>query len=105
MLHAYLGICLYKQNQFAPAAESFKRATLLDPKFVDAGVKLAQCYDRLRQYEEAYVVAREWLTICPSNRTLQGLVHGLELQVKGNRVDGWEKSRHFGHNVVFARDE
>jgi tetratricopeptide (TPR) repeat protein len=104
MLHAYLGICLFKQSQFAPAAESFKRANLLDPKFVDAGVKLAQCYDRLRRYEEAFEVAQEWLRICPSNRTLQGLVNCLELQVKGNRTDGWERSRNFQRTVRFAQD-
>ena len=105
MLHAYLGISLFKQSKFELAAESFRRATLLDPKFVDAGTKLAQCYDRLRRYEEAYTEANEWLKLSPANRTLQGIVRALELQVKGNRKDGWERTAHFAHTVTFARDE
>jgi tetratricopeptide (TPR) repeat protein len=105
MLHAYLGISLFKQNCFEGAVESFRRATVLDPKFADAGAKLAQCYDRLHRYEEAYAVAKEWLWIDPNNRILQALVDGLEYRVKGNRTDGWERSRQYGHNVTMAQDD
>jgi tetratricopeptide (TPR) repeat protein len=105
MLHAYLGISLFKQSNFELAAESFRRATILDTNLVDAGAKLAQCYDRLHKYEEAYAVATEWLRVCPSNRILQGLVNALELQVKGNRKDGWERTNGLGRTILFASDE
>jgi Tfp pilus assembly protein PilF len=103
-LHAYLGLCLYRKNAFDKAADSFKRATMLDPNFVDAGVKLAQSLDRLRRYEEAYVVAKEWLAVRPADRTLQGLVNGLQLHVKGNRQDGWERTAHYAHRIILAED-
>lgn len=103
-LHAYLGLCLFRKNNFEQAAESFKRATMLDEKFVDAGVKHAQCLDRLRRYEEAYVVAQDWLRVKPSDRTLQGLVNGLQYHVKGNRSDGWERTAHLAHRIVLAQD-
>jgi tetratricopeptide (TPR) repeat protein len=104
-LHAYLGLCKFRQNLFEAAAESFKRATCLDPNFVDAGAKHAQALDRLQRYEEAYVVATEWLRVRPSDRTLQGLVHGLQNHVKGNRTDGWERTAHHAHRIVMAQDE
>ncbi|HWD38327.1 MAG TPA: tetratricopeptide repeat protein [Fimbriimonas sp.] len=103
-LHAYLGICLFRQNKFEPAAESFKKSTLLDPNFVDAGVKHAQCLDRLQRYEEAFVVANDWLKVRPSDRTLQGIVHGLQHHVRGNRTDGWERTAHYAHRIILAQD-
>lgn len=103
-LHAYLGVCLFRQNKFDSAAESFSRATILDPKFSDAGAKLAQCYDRLHRYEEAYVVASEWIHVDPNNRILQALVRALELQVKGNRTDGWQRTAHLEVEVRLAQD-
>jgi tetratricopeptide (TPR) repeat protein len=104
-LHGYLGICYFRKSQFEKAAESFKKATLLDPNFIDAGIKHAQSLDRLQRYEEAYVVAKDWLRVRPSDKTLQGLVYCLEFHVKGNRVDGWERSRNFAHHVVLAQDD
>jgi tetratricopeptide (TPR) repeat protein len=103
-LHAYLGLCLFRKNAFDKAADSFKRATMLDPNFVDAGVKHAQSLDRLRRYEEAYVVAQDWLKIRPADRTLQGLVNGLQFHVKGNRQDGWERTAHYAHRIILAQD-
>ncbi len=103
-LHAYLGLCLFRKNDYQQAADSFKRATMLDPNFVDAGVKHAQSLDRMQRYEEAYTVACEWLRVRPSDRTLQGLVNGLQFHVKGNRQDGWERTAHFAHRIVLAQD-
>ena len=103
--HAYLGMCHFRKAEFEPAAQSFQRATALDPNFCDAAVKLAQCYDRLRKYEESYSIAKEWLQIYPNNRVLQGLVDALQHRVKGNRQDGWERSAHMAHAVVWAADE
>ncbi len=104
-LHAYLGVCYFRQEKFENAIDSLRRATMLDPQFVDAGVKLAQAYDRLRRYEEAYVVAQEFLRIRPGDRTLQGLVNGLQYHVKGNRTDGWERTSSLAHNVILAGNE
>lgn len=103
-LNAYLGMCLFRKADFALAAESFRKATLLDPKFWEAGAKLAQCYDRMHRYEEAYSVAKEWLKVNPNDHTLQGIVHALEYQVRGNRLDGWERTRHLAHEVHFTRE-
>jgi Flp pilus assembly protein TadD len=101
-LNGYLGMCLFRKGDFAAAIDPFRRATMLDPKFWEAGAKLAQCYDRLHRYEEAYSVAKEWLRLAPSDRILQGLVYTLEDQVKGNRKDGWERTGHLHHEVTFT---
>jgi len=103
-LHGYLGICHYRQGAYDKAIESLKRATNLDPQFVDAGIKLAQSYDRLQRYEEAYATAVEWLRVRPSDRCLQGLIHGLQHHVKGNRTDGWERTMKHAHRIVMAKD-
>lgn len=101
-INAYLGMCLFRTGDFAAAIAPFRCATTLDPKFWQAGAKLAQCYDRLHRYEEAYATAKEWLKVMPSDRTLQGLVFALEHQVKGNRKDGWERTGHLHHEVTFT---
>jgi len=103
-LHGYLGMCLFRKGDYLAALEPFRRATLLDDKFWEAGARLAQCYDRLHRYEEAYSVAKEFSRINPNNATLQGLVHGLENQVRGNRVEGWERTRHLSHEVQFSSE-
>ena len=103
-IHAYLGMCFFRKGDFANAIEPFRRATLLDPKFWQAGAKLAQCYDRLRRFEEAYSVAKEWIRVQPNDPTLQGLVFALENQVKGNRLDGWERTRGLAHKVTFSSE-
>ncbi|MDR3687886.1 MAG: tetratricopeptide repeat protein [Fimbriimonas sp.] len=100
----YLGMCHFRKGEFDKAIEPFRKASVLDPNFWEAGVKLAQCHDRLRRYEEAYEIAREWLRVRPQDHTLQGLVEALKYQVRGNRVDGWERTAHLAHNVKFARD-
>lgn len=103
-MNAYLGMCYFRKNDFASAIEPFRRATLLDPKFWQAGAKLAQCYDRLRRYEEAYATAREWIKVNPNDHTLQGLIHALEHQVQGNRRDGWERTHALNRRVQFSEE-
>lgn len=103
-IHAYLGMCHFRKGDFAGAIDPLKRATLLAPKFWQAGAKLAQCYDRLRRYEEAYATAKEWLKVQPNDTTLQGLVHSLEYQVRGNRVDGWERTQGLAHKIQFSNE-
>jgi len=103
-IRAYLGMCLFRKNEFALAAEEFRKATTLDPNFWQAGTKLAQCLDRLRRHEEAYEVARHWLRVMPADHTLQGLVLGLEYQVRGNRQEGWERTAGASREIRFTRD-
>lgn len=104
-LHAYLGLCYFRQNDFVNAEVSFRRAATLDPNFWEAGAKHAQCLDRLRRYEEAYEVAKHWQRINPRDRTLQGLLLGLEGQVRGNRTERWEKSQRIETSVRFSNDD
>lgn len=92
-VNGYLGLCYFRAGEFAAAIEPLERATVLDPHFVDAAVKLAQCYDRLGKYGQAYTVASEWLAKKPSDRTLQGLCNALGSYADLNRTDGWERSR------------
>lgn len=98
-LHAYMGICYFRQNDFANAEMCFRRAGVLDEKFWEAGTKHAQCLDRLHRYEEAYTVAKQWLKVNPSCNTLKGIILALEHQVKGDHQEGWERSRGMGYHV------
>ena len=104
MLNGYLGMCYYRKNEFHLAVEPFRKASVLDPNFWQAGAKLAQCDDRLKRYEEAYEVAKEWLKVRPCDHTLQGLVEALKYQVRGNKVEGWERTAHLAHQVRFASE-
>lgn len=101
-LYGYLGMCHFRKGEYQLAIEPFRKASVLDPKFWEAGAKLAQCYDRLKRYEEAYAIAKEWLAVRPNDHTLQGLVEGLKHQVRGNKVEGWERTAHLAHEVKFA---
>jgi tetratricopeptide (TPR) repeat protein len=102
-LYGYLGMCHFRKGEFQLAIEPFRKACILDPNFWEAGAKLAQCYDRLKRYEEAYEVAKEWLRVQPCDHTLQGLVDGLKLQVHGSAVEGWERTAHFAHQIKFSQ--
>lgn len=104
-LYGYLGCCYFRKGDFRSAIEPFRKASVLDPKFWQAGAKLAQCYDRLKRYEEAYETAVEWLRVQPSDHTLQGLVDGLKHQVKGNKKEGWERTAHLAYDIKFAREK
>lgn len=98
-LHAYLGLCYFRKSDFASAEGCFRRAVTLDPHYWEAGAKLAQCLDRLYRREEAFTVAKQFLKVNPSDRTLQGIVHALEHQVKGHHQEGWERSRNLGTKI------
>jgi len=99
-----LGMCHFRKGEFDKAIVPFRKASILDPKFWEAGVKLAQCHDRLKRYEEAYEIAKEWLRVRPQDHTLQGLVEALKYQVRGNKVEGWERTAHLAHEIKFAND-
>jgi tetratricopeptide (TPR) repeat protein len=104
-LWGYLGMCHYRKGEFHLAIEPFRKASVLDPNFWQAGAKLAQCYDRLKRYEEAYVIAKEWLAVRPNDHTLQGLVDGLKHQVKGNKKEGWERTAHLAYDIKFTQND
>jgi Flp pilus assembly protein TadD len=103
-LHAYLGLCYFRQGDFANAEPCFRRASTLDERFWEAGAKHAQCLDRLRRREEAYEVAKHWLKVNPSDNTLRGIVVALEHQVRGNRQEGWERSRGMSYQVQLGSE-
>jgi tetratricopeptide (TPR) repeat protein len=102
-MHAYLGLCHFQKQDFPVAAESFKRATALDPQFWQAGAKLAQCLERMRRYDEGLEIATEFLRIQPNDITLQGLVRYLSGMARGRR-EGWERTAHLGFEVKMASD-
>jgi tetratricopeptide (TPR) repeat protein len=103
-LIAYLGLTQFHTEKYTEAEVSFRRATTLDPNFIDAGVKHAQTLDKLRRYEEAFIIAKEWLVKKPGHPTLCGLVHFLQNMVHGER-QGWERTAGLSHNVILTRDE
>jgi Flp pilus assembly protein TadD len=101
-LHGYLGCCYFRKGDYASAIEPFRRATALNPKFWEAGTKLAQCYDRLHRYEEAYATAKEWLHVRPGDHTLEGIVFALKDMVHGPVKEGWERTEFLAHHVEFS---
>jgi tetratricopeptide (TPR) repeat protein len=103
-LHAYLGLCHFQKQEWPQAADSFKRATALEPSFWQAGVKYAQSLERMGRNAEALEVAQEYIRIQPNDITLQGLIRYLSQIVQG-RKDGWERTAHLGYNVKLAGDE
>lgn len=103
--HAHLGICNYQTGQFGDAAKNFERATLLDPQYWEAGIKHAQCLDRLQKFDEAYTVATHWQRFRPNDVALQRLIHGLSFHLSQKVTDGWQKSvTPMHHNVTLAQD-
>jgi Flp pilus assembly protein TadD len=98
-LHAYLGICFFRQNRFEEAEPCFRRASTLDPGFWQAGAKHAQCLYQLRRREEAYQVAKHWSSVNPNDNTLRGLIHTLQHQVRGTHQEGWERTRGLGYKI------
>jgi len=103
-VHAYIAMCYMRKNDFATAETGFKRATLLDPKFWEAGVKQVQCLYHLKRYEEAYVLAQEWHRERPGDRTLNSMLDFLRPICRGER-QGWERTAGLSHNVRLASEE
>jgi tetratricopeptide (TPR) repeat protein len=102
-LQAYLGLCLFQQQDWPGAASAFQKATALQPDFWQAGAKLAQSYERMRRYPEALEVAKEFLRVQPNDITLQGLIRYLTPMVH-TRTEGWERTAHLGYEVRMAGD-
>jgi len=90
-LNGYLGLCEFRLGRYEEALPPLQRAAALDPTYVDAGIKLAQTYDRLHRYHECALVARDFLVHRPSDHTLQGLLDAHQGELSLDR-EGWEKS-------------
>lgn len=104
-LHAYLGMCHMRKNDFKQAEPCFRKAITLDPNFWEAGVRLAQCLDRLLNYKEALQVAEKYLVMRPNDPTLRALVNGLKRQAGAVEEETWQKStKGAWHNVHLAQD-
>jgi tetratricopeptide (TPR) repeat protein len=102
-MQAYFGLCLFQQQDWPAAASAFQKATALDPNFWQAGVKLAQALERMRQYDQALEVARQFLLVQPNDISLQGLIRYLTPMVRG-RTEGWERTAHLGFEVRMASE-
>jgi tetratricopeptide (TPR) repeat protein len=105
-INGYIGLCFFRMNRFEEAIEAFKRATILDDNYADAGIKHAQALDKLQRFDEALEVAEYWLGKRPNDRTLTVLVNGLRRQVGEKLTDAWQKSVFLGrHNVFITHHE
>lgn len=91
--HAYQGLCLFHEQQWEAAISSFERATTLNPHYWEAGFKLAECYDRLMRYDEAYEVGVRFQEIHPGDRSFNAFVDGLSHHLTDKVTDGWQKSK------------
>src|SRR5207244_2527678 len=99
--HALEGICLFRLGDFAAAEPCFMRATALDPTFVDAGVKRCQCLERLRKFDDAVELAREWRAKRPHDPTLNAMIHAHGNRPDPRRTEGWEAGLRRNRAVEF----
>lgn len=104
-LHLRFGDCLVHLGATAEAARAYERAGILDPLLEEAGVRHAQCLERMGDVEEGYRVARHWLNVAPNNRFLAGIAERLGLRATEGRRDGWERTRRLDRQVRFASDD
>jgi len=103
-LHAFEGICFFRLGDYASAEPCFARATALDPRFVDAGIKRCQCLDRMRRYDEALMYAREWKTLRPGDPALNAIIEVHQYRPNPLRTEGWELSAHRQGQAHLASD-
>lgn len=99
-----MGMCQFRSSDFVGAETTFRKATALDPHFIDAGIKLAQCLERQKRYEEAFNEASEWQKQRPNDRILSGMVEFLRPHARGNK-QGWEQNVGINRTVRFAGDD
>lgn len=91
-VHAYQGICFFRKQEWEAAAKELRLAVILEPKFVEAGAKLAQALDKLGRHLEAYDVAEDMLQVQPNHRVLAGLRDQLSHHLDKRRIDNWERT-------------
>lgn len=101
--HAYLGLCLFHERKWQEAYVEFERATLLDPHYWQAGFKMAECLDKMQQYNKAYEVALEWQRVNPNDSHLNHFIHGLIPFLQEEITEGWQIAKHGQpHNVTLT---
>lgn len=101
----YLGLAYFRKGAYKEAIGPLERAVSLDPMYVDAGLKLAQSYDRACRYHDACVVAKEFLKIQPNQHMLQGILDRLDRYEYVDK-DGWEKGRPVEqHHVILTHHD
>lgn len=103
-VHAYEGMCLFRLADFAAAEPCFARATALDPRFGEAGVKRCQCLDRMHRYDEALELAREWHVQRPNDPALNAIIDAHQYRANPRRTEGWEVSAQSMRRAHFAAD-
>jgi Flp pilus assembly protein TadD len=105
-LHGFLGYCLMKMNRIQEAEAEFRKAVTLDPNYWEAGIKLAQCLDRMLKFKEALQVAEFYLHMRPNDPGLQALVNGLRRQAGAVEEESWQKNVKKGtqHNVTLSQE-
>lgn len=101
-LHAYRGLCYFHEENWAIAAESFHRATCLDPQYWQAASRLAQCYERLHEYRKGLDVCEEFVKVNPNDPALESLLEYFQDMAK-LPLEGWERSAHLAYHVVLAQ--
>jgi len=60
------GLSLYKQKAYPEAAGAFRNATRQDPRDYESHFWLAQCYDQMELYQEAFAEYQAALEILPN---------------------------------------
>ena len=104
-LQGMLGYCCMRMNDVTQAEAAFRKAITLDPNYWEAGVKLAQCLDRMMRYKEALQIAESYLPMRPNDPALVALVNGLRRQAGAQEEESWQKSTKGGwHNVTLSQD-
>lgn len=103
MVWAYMGMCHFRKQEWEDASAALRRAVILDPKFLDAGIRLAQALDKCGRHLEAYDVAADFLKQHPGNNTLKGLTLALEHHLRERRLDNWERSTR-AHTVMIEHE-
>jgi tetratricopeptide (TPR) repeat protein len=105
-LHGLLGFCYMKLNNFIAAEAAFRKAVTLEPNYWEAGIKLAQCLDRMLKYKEALQVAEFYLPMRPNDPALLALVNGLRRQAGAVEEESWQKNVKKGtfHNVTLSQE-
>jgi tetratricopeptide (TPR) repeat protein len=104
-LNAYLGLCHFRRNEFDKAAVWFRKSVTLEPRYHEAGLKLAQSLDRMMKYKEALEVAKQFLALYPNDAQLRALVNGLQRQHGAEEEESWQKSvKGAWHNVTLSQE-
>jgi tetratricopeptide (TPR) repeat protein len=104
-LHATLGQCHLNLHRYREALPCFQRACALDPNLIEAGARLAICYEQLGKTEEAFRVTQEFLKRDPNHNYLRGIEERLKFRVTGGRKEEWEQTRGLDRHIEITPHE